>query len=70
MPESGVGAMPILALASFNGFVYPADVEASARWYGMGKDLIEIEMDKREESTCLKVWESEPNPTGRLWKIR
>ncbi|HOA91843.1 MAG: o-succinylbenzoate synthase [Bacillota bacterium] len=47
MPESGVGAMPILALASFNGFVYPADVEASARWYGMGKDLIEIEMDKK-----------------------
>lgn len=44
MPESGLGAMPILALASFNGFVYPADVEASARWYGKGKDLIEIEM--------------------------
>jgi len=46
MPESGLGAMPILALASFKGFVYPADVEASARWYGKGQDLIEIEMDK------------------------
>jgi O-succinylbenzoate synthase len=46
MPESGLGAMPILALASFNGFVYPADVEASERWYGKDQDLIEIEMDK------------------------
>ncbi|MDD4263378.1 MAG: o-succinylbenzoate synthase [Bacillota bacterium] len=46
MPESGLGAMPILALAAFDGFVYPADVEASARWYGKNKDLIELEMDK------------------------
>ncbi|QGP92038.1 o-succinylbenzoate synthase [Neomoorella glycerini] len=46
MPESGIGAMSILALASFAGFKYPADVEASSRWYGSGHDLIEITMDK------------------------
>jgi o-succinylbenzoate synthase len=45
MPESGIGAMPILSLSSFNLFEYPADVEASERWYGLGNDLIEIEMD-------------------------
>ncbi|MCS6862489.1 MAG: o-succinylbenzoate synthase [Abditibacteriales bacterium] len=44
MPESGVGSAPMMALASFVGFVYPADIEPSARWYGKGKDLIEIEM--------------------------
>lgn len=44
MPESGIGAMPVLSLASFNLFVYPADVEASERWYGPGNDLIEMEM--------------------------
>lgn len=44
MPESGIGAMPILNLASFKGFVYPADIEPSSRWYGQGKDIIEMEM--------------------------
>lgn len=47
MPESGIGAMSILSLASFNGFKYPADVEASSRWYGPGYDLIEINMDSQ-----------------------
>jgi len=44
MPESGIGAMPMLNLASFSGFGYPADIEPSSRWYGSGKDLIEMEM--------------------------
>jgi len=44
MPESGIGGAPMMALASFAGFVYPADIEPSARWYGKGKDLIEMEM--------------------------
>lgn len=46
MPESGIGAMFIIALASFNGFKYPSDVEPSTRWYGHGNDLIEIKMDQ------------------------
>jgi o-succinylbenzoate synthase len=46
MPESGIGAIPILNLASLSGFKFPADVEASERWYGPGNDLIELEMSK------------------------
>lgn len=44
MPESGIGGAPMMAFASFTGFVYPADIEPSARWYGKGKDLVEMEM--------------------------
>jgi O-succinylbenzoate synthase len=47
MPESGIGAVSILSLASLSGFKYPADVEASSRWYGPGHDLIEINMDSQ-----------------------
>lgn len=36
MPESGIGSQVILALAAFPAFVYPADVEASDRWYRPG----------------------------------
>lgn len=46
MPESGIGAIPIINLASFSQFKYPADVEASERWYGPGNDLIELEMNR------------------------
>ncbi len=46
MPESGIGGMSILALSTFGGFVYPACIEPSERWYGANKDLIEIEMTK------------------------
>ncbi|NMA85592.1 MAG: o-succinylbenzoate synthase [Epulopiscium sp.] len=46
MPESGIGAIPILNLATFKGFVYPADIEASARWYGEGQDTIELTMSQ------------------------
>ena len=44
MPETGIGAMSILNLASFSGFKYPADVEPSSRWYLADSDLIEMEM--------------------------
>lgn len=47
MPESGIGAIPILNLASFNLFKYPADVEASERWYGELNDLIELNMNNQ-----------------------
>lgn len=45
MPESGIGAIPMIALASFSGFVYPSDIEPSNRWYEDGRDLFEITMD-------------------------
>lgn len=41
MPESGLGAIPMLALASLSGFCYPSDIEPSLRWYEEGQDLIE-----------------------------
>ncbi len=45
MPESGIGAIPMIALASFSGFVYPSDIEPSTRWYESQRDLFEISMD-------------------------
>jgi O-succinylbenzoate synthase len=45
MPETGVGAHAVLALASFNGFVYPSDIEPSTRWYAAGADLVDWRMD-------------------------
>jgi o-succinylbenzoate synthase len=47
MPETGIGTVSMLCLASFGGFKYPSDVEDSSRWYGRGKDLIEIYMDSQ-----------------------
>lgn len=44
MPESGIGAQAILALAAFPAFVYPSDVEPSTRWYGEGHDPLELVM--------------------------
>ncbi|WP_040210886.1 o-succinylbenzoate synthase [Clostridium polynesiense] len=46
MPESGVGGASILALSTFKGFKYPACIEPSERWYGKGKDIKEMVMDK------------------------
>ena len=47
MPESGVGSQAALAAASLPGFMYPSDLEPSARWFGEGGDLIELSMDAR-----------------------
>jgi O-succinylbenzoate synthase len=33
MPELGIASTQALALASLDGFEYPTDIEASARWY-------------------------------------
>jgi len=44
MPESGLGARFLISLASFVGFVFPADVAASEKWYGRGSDLVENTM--------------------------
>ncbi|HEU5039862.1 MAG TPA: o-succinylbenzoate synthase [Gemmatimonadales bacterium] len=45
MPESGVGSQAAIAAAALPGFVYPSDVEPSARWFGAGRDLIELRME-------------------------
>jgi O-succinylbenzoate synthase len=45
MPESGLGSQAAIAMAAMPGFVYPSDVEPSARWFGAGVDVIELTMD-------------------------
>jgi O-succinylbenzoate synthase len=44
MPESGLGSQAALAAASLPGFVYPSDLEPSARWFGPGMDVIDLTM--------------------------
>ncbi len=45
MPESGLGSQAALASASLPRFVYPSDLEPSARWFGAGVDVVELTMD-------------------------
>ena len=44
MPESGIGSQAAIAAAALPGFVYPSDVEPSARWFGKGADVIDLKM--------------------------
>jgi O-succinylbenzoate synthase len=44
MPESGLGSQAALAAASLPGFVYPSDLEPSARWFGRNMDIIKLTM--------------------------
>jgi O-succinylbenzoate synthase len=44
MPETGLGAIAMLALGCHAGFVYPSDLEPSGRWYPPHTDLIELGM--------------------------
>ena len=44
MPESGIGSQAALAAASLPLFTYPSDLEPSERWFGVGKDTIELTM--------------------------
>lgn len=46
MPESGIGSQAPLAAAALPGFVYPSDLEPSARWYGRDGDVIKLTMDR------------------------
>jgi O-succinylbenzoate synthase len=46
MPESGIGSQAAIAVAALPGFVYPSDVEPSARWFGKGVDVIDLAMGK------------------------
>ncbi|HEY6784127.1 MAG TPA: o-succinylbenzoate synthase [Gemmatimonadales bacterium] len=45
MPESGIGSQAPLAVASLSQFVYPSDLEPSARWFGRNADVIKLSMD-------------------------
>lgn len=47
MPESGIGSQAALAAASLPLFTYPSDLEPSERWFGAGKDTIELTMDEQ-----------------------
>jgi o-succinylbenzoate synthase len=44
MPESGIGSQATLAAASLPLFVYPSDLEPSARWFGRNGDVIKLVM--------------------------
>jgi O-succinylbenzoate synthase len=44
MPESGIGSQAALAAASLPLFVYPSDLEPSARWFGRNGDVIKLAM--------------------------
>jgi O-succinylbenzoate synthase len=49
MPESGLGSQAAIAAASLPGFIYPSDVEPSARWFGEARDVIELTMSRDGE---------------------
>ncbi|HEV8265889.1 MAG TPA: o-succinylbenzoate synthase [Gemmatimonadales bacterium] len=46
MPESGIGSQAVIAAAALPRFVYPSDLEPSARWYGRNGDVIKLAMGK------------------------
>jgi O-succinylbenzoate synthase len=46
MPESGLGSQAALAAAALPGFVFPSDLEPSARWFGRNADVIKLTMDR------------------------
>jgi o-succinylbenzoate synthase len=46
MPESGLGSQAALAAAAMPGFVYPSDLEPSARWFGRNADVIKLTMSR------------------------
>ena len=46
MPESGIGSQSALAAAALPLFVYPSDLEPSARWFGRNGDVIKLTMGR------------------------
>jgi hypothetical protein len=46
MPESGLGSQAAIAAAAMPGFVYPSDLEPSARWFGRNADIIKLAMTR------------------------
>jgi O-succinylbenzoate synthase len=47
MPELGIASAQGLHLAALDGFTYPTDIEASARWYVDDVIVPGIEIDTR-----------------------
>ncbi|MBA3556944.1 MAG: o-succinylbenzoate synthase, partial [Gemmatimonadales bacterium] len=45
MPESGLGSQAAIAAAAMPGFVYPSNLEPSARWFGRNVDVIKLTMN-------------------------
>jgi o-succinylbenzoate synthase len=52
MPESGIGSQAALAAAALPGFIYPSDLEPSARWFGENGDVLSLDMDAKG---CMAV---------------
>jgi len=46
MPESGIGSQCALAAAALPLFVYPSDLEPSARWFGRNGDVIKLTLGR------------------------
>lgn len=46
MPESGIGSQAALAVAGLPRFVYPSDLEPSARWFGRNVDVVKLTMSR------------------------
>ncbi|ACB85122.1 o-succinylbenzoate synthase [Natranaerobius thermophilus] len=44
MPETGIGAIFMLALGTYSNFTYPSDVADSTKWYGNNNDLKDLKM--------------------------
>jgi O-succinylbenzoate synthase len=44
MPESGIGSQAALAAGALPGFIYPSDLEPSARWFGPDGDVVRLTM--------------------------
>jgi O-succinylbenzoate synthase len=65
MPESGIGSQAALAAAAMPLFTYPSDLEPSDRWFGVGKDVIELRMSVEGRMTVPRV--SIEELTGGSW---
>jgi len=55
MPESGLGSQAALAAASLPEFVYPSDLEPSSRWFGPGRDVVELTMSAPEGRAVIRA---------------
>jgi O-succinylbenzoate synthase len=44
MPESGIGSQAAIAAAAMPGFIFPSDLEPSARWFGRNSDVVQLTM--------------------------
>lgn len=66
MPESGLGSQAALAAASLPGFVYPSDLEPSARWFGRNVDVIKLTMSPDGSMSVPGVPISALLDTGRF----